>query len=436
LDSDPLSLFVLLGAVDFAFFQGLLVFVILLAMSALVSGSEVACFSLTQTQLSESDSEKMILIHKMIQRPERLLATVLVANNFINIGIVLLFSKLGDTLFADIHDSVIRFAVEIVVATFLLLIFGEILPKVYANRNNLKFALFIARPLYALFYVLKPISKPMQSITSFLKSGFSPRKSSFGVDHLSQALELTNPDDTSKQEQKILKGIVSFGNTDTKQVMSQRLDIHAIDLNTPFKTVLKDILENGHSRVPVFDTDIDHIVGILYVKDLLPYLSDESFDWTTLLREPYFVPENKKLDDLMAEFQAKKVHLAMVVDEYGGTSGLVTLEDIIEEIVGDISDEFDDEEVNFVKIDDNNFMFDGKTTLKDVYRIAHIEDVDIFESAKGEADTIAGLVLELSGNFPKIGAVIGFHQCTFTIEQLDQKRIKKIKLSKKEAPLL
>lgn len=276
----------------------------------------------------------------------------------------------------------------------------------------------------------------MQSITSFLKSGFSPRKSSFGVDHLSQALELTNPDDTSKQEQKILKGIVSFGNTDTKQVMSQRLDIHAIDLNTPFKTVLKDILENGHSRVPVFDTDIDHIVGILYVKDLLPYLNDESFDWTTLLREPYFVPENKKLDDLMAEFQAKKVHLAMVVDEYGGTSGLVTLEDIIEEIVGDISDEFDDEEVNFVKIDDNNFMFDGKTTLKDVYRIAHIENVDIFESAKGEADTIAGLVLELSGNFPKIGAVIGFHQCTFTIEQLDQKRIKKIKLSKKEAPLL
>ncbi len=436
MDSDPLSLFVLIGTVDFAFFQGLLLFVILLAMSALVSGSEVACFSLTQTQLSEPDSEKLLLIQKMIQRPERLLATVLVANNFINIGIVLLFSELGDTLFSGIHDSVIRFTVEIVVATFLLLIFGEILPKIYANRNNLKFALFIARPLYALFYVLKPISIPMQSITSFLKSGFSPRKSSFGVDHLSQALELTNPEDTSKQEKKILKGIVSFGNTDTKQVMSQRLDIHAIDLNTPIKTALSDILENGHSRIPVFYNDIDHIVGILYVKDLLPYLNNNSFDWTTLLREPYFVPENKKLDDLMAEFQEKKVHLALVVDEYGGTSGLVTLEDIIEEIVGDISDEFDEEDVNFLKIDDNNFIFDGKTTLKDVYRIAHIENVEIFESAKGESDTIAGLVLELSGNFPKTGAIIGFHQCTFTIEQMDQKRIKKIKLSKQEVPLL
>jgi len=436
LDSDPLSLLVLLGTIDFAFFQGLFVFTILLGMSALVSGSEVACFSLTQTQLSESDSESIKLIQCMIQWPERLLATILVANNFINIGIVLLFSKLGDTLFIDIEDTVLRFVVEIVVATFLLLIFGEILPKIYANRNNLKFALFVARPLYGLFYVLKPISKPMQMITSFLRSGFSQRKSSFSVDHLSQALELTDPEDTSKQEQKILKGIVSFGNTDTKQVMSQRLDIHAIDINTPFEQVLADILENGHSRVPIYDTDIDHVVGILYVKDLLSHLNDASFDWTGLLRDPYFVPENKKLDDLMAEFQEKKVHLALVVDEYGGTSGLVTLEDIIEEIVGDISDEFDDDDVNFVKIDDLNFMFDGKTNLKDVYRIAQIDNVDLFEAAKGEADTLAGLVLELSGNFPKRGAVINFHHCTFTIEQLDKKRIKKIKLSKEQVHFL
>lgn len=420
----------LLGTIDIAFLQGLLVFFILLGLSAIVSGSEVACFSLTQSQLSESHSKRIHLINKMIKVPERLLATILVANNFINIGIVLLFSQLGNTLFAGIEDAVARFVIEIVTATFLLLIFGEILPKIYASRNNLKFALFIAQPLYALFYALKPISHPMQRITSFLKKGFAQRKTSLSVDQLSQALELTDPDDTSKQEQKILKGIVSFGNTDTKQVMSQRLDIVALDVNDSFENVLAEILKHGHSRVPVFEVDIDHVVGVLYVKDLIPYLNRKSFDWTSLLREPFFVPENKKLDDLMAEFKEKKVHLALVVDEYGGTSGLVTLEDVIEEIVGDISDEFDQEDISFTKLDDNNFSFDGKTILKDVYRIAQIEDFELFESAKGEADTLAGLILELSGGFPKRGAVISFNTYKFTIEQLDRKRLKRIKLSK------
>lgn len=255
------------------------------------------------------------------------------------------------------------------------------------------------------------------------------KKSNLSINHLSQALELASEGDTTKEEQKILEGIVTFGNTDTKQVMCPRIDIFALNEKMKFPEVLEEIKENGYSRIPVFSENMDNVLGVLYVKDLLPYIERKNFNWMSLIREPYFVPENKKLDDLLLEFQDKKNHLAVVVDEYGGTSGIVTLEDIIEEIVGDISDEFDDEDLVFSKLDDYNFVFDGKTALKDFYRVAKIEEENEFESQKGESETIAGFVLEISGSFPKIGEKVPFKDYLFVVESMDKKRLKRIKVT-------
>src|SRR5690606_10755200 len=255
------------------------------------------------------------------------------------------------------------------------------------------------------------------------------QKANISVDQLSQALELTQESDTTHEEQKILRGIVSFGNTDTKQVMKPRIDIFALQIDEKYSEIMQQIIENGYSRIPVYEDSIDTVIGILYVKDLLPHIDKKQFDWTTLLREPFFVPENKKLDDLMVEFQTKKVHLAVVVDEYGGTSGVVSLEDVIEEIVGDISDEFDDDDLVFNKIDDNNYSFEGKTPLKDFYKIVNLENESVFEAHKGEAETLAGFVLEISGIFPRRGSKINFKNYVFTIEALDKKRIKQVKFT-------
>lgn len=271
----------------------------------------------------------------------------------------------------------------------------------------------------------------MRYTTLKIQERFGKQRSNLSVDQLSQALELTNDEDTTQEEQKLLQGIVSFGNTDTKQVMRPRMDLFALNIDTPFETIIKEIVDNGYSRIPVYEESIDDVKGVLYVKDLLPHLNKKKFNWTTLLREPFFVPENKKLDDLMVEFQTKKVHLAVVVDEYGGTSGLVSLEDIIEEIVGDISDEYDDEDLVFTKLDDDNYSFEGKTPLKDVYKILDLEDneAENFENRKGEAETLAGFVLEISGGFPRVGSKINFKNYVFTIEALERKRIKQIKLT-------
>lgn len=269
----------------------------------------------------------------------------------------------------------------------------------------------------------------MQSFTRTINTRLGKQKANLSVDQLSQALELASEEDTTQEEQKILKGIVSFGNTDTKQVMRPRIDIFALDESLSYSEIIPKIIKHGYSRIPVYKDNVDTILGILYVKDLLPYLDREEFDWKSLLRDPFFVPENKKLDDLMEEFQEKKVHLAVVVDEYGGTSGLVSLEDVIEEIVGDISNEFDDEDLIYSKLDNNNYVFEGKTTLKDFYRIIKLEDEEIFESQKGEAETIAGFVLEISGSFPKRNSVINFKNYVFKIEGLDKRRIKQIKVT-------
>jgi len=405
---------------------------LLLLCSALISGAEVAFFSLKRNDVEEGleqKSKRIEIIAKLLESPKKLLATILVANNFINIAIVILFAFLGDLIFESITNPQIKFLVEVVVVTFLILLFGEILPKIYASRNNLKFATFMAYPLKVLDVILSPISLPMRSVTIGIHNKLGKQKSNLSVDQLSQALELTSQEDTTTEEHKILKGIVSFGNTDTKQVMRPRIDIFALKIEQKYLEIMPEIIENGYSRIPVYRDNMDTIEGILYVKDLLPYIDRKQFDWTTLLREPFFVPENKKLDDLMAEFQEKKVHLAVVVDEYGGTSGLISLEDIIEEIVGDISDEFDDEDLMFSKLDDNNYVFDGKTALKDFYKIIKLEDDTVFEENKGEAETVAGFVLEISGSFPKLNSKINFENYVFTIEAMDIKRIKLVKFT-------
>jgi gliding motility-associated protein GldE len=286
----------------------------------------------------------------------------------------------------------------------------------------------IAKPIATLNYLLTPISMPMRSIIIYFEQKLSKQKSNISVNQLSQALELTSSDDTSDEEQKILEGIVSFGNTDASQVMNPRIDLFALEISEKLKEVLSKIVEKGYSRIPVYRDNIDHIEGVLYVKDLLPHLETADFDWPTLLREPFFVPENKKLDNLLKDFQGMKNHLAIVVDEYGGTSGVITLEDIIEEIVGDISDEFDDENINYSQIDERNFLFEGKINLKDFYRIIKVDD-DLFEEKKGEAETLAGFILEIIGTFPKKGQKINFDKCIFTIEAVDKKRVKQIKVT-------
>ncbi len=437
MDPDPHSLLIGLIAIDSALIIRVVIMLLLLCCSALISGAEVAFFGLSGTDINEireSKSNKGRIVIQLLERPKKLLATILITNNAINIGIVLLFNTIGDTLFSNINYILlsfisVRFLLEVIVATFLILMFGEILPKIYANRNRQPFSFFMAYPLKVLDFLFTPLSSPMKSASIFMYERLGRRKSNLSVDHLSQALELTSEGDTTKEEQKILEGIVTFGNTDTKQVMRPRIDIFALSDDMKFSDVMEEIKKYGYSRIPVFSENMDNVLGVLYVKDLLPYIDRKSFNWISLIREPYFVPENKKLDDLLLEFQDKKNHLAVVVDEYGGTSGIVTLEDIIEEIVGDISDEFDDEDLVFSKLDDHTYVFEGKTTLKDFYRVAHIEDEDDFEEQKGESETIAGFVLEIAGSFPKRGETVQFNEYQFQVESLDKKRLKQIKVT-------
>ena len=432
MDPDPASLIVLIMAIDVSIVFAFALLFLLLLCSALISGAEVALFSLNIGDIQEGleqKSKRTEIISMLLKHPKKLLATILVANNFINIAIVILFAFLGDFMFGSLANPQIKFVVKVVVVTFLILLFGEILPKIYASRNNLKFAIFMAYPLRVLDVILSPISLPMRSVTVGIHNKLGKQKSNLSVDQLSQALELTSQEDTTSEEHKILKGIVSFGNTDTKQVMRPRIDIFALNIEQKYSEIMPEIIANGYSRIPVYCDNVDTIKGILYVKDLLPFIDRMHFDWTALLREPFFVPENKKLDDLMTEFQEKKVHLAVVVDEYGGTSGLISLEDIIEEIVGDISDEFDDDDLTYSKLDDNNYVFEGKTALKDFYKIIKAEDDTIFEDNKGEAETIAGFVLEISGSFPKLNSKINFKNYVFTIEALNKKRIKLVKFT-------
>lgn len=440
MNPDPEILFLFFATIDLlTTFNGIALFFLLIS-SALVSGTEVAFFSLSQTDLNQlsNNGKKENIVVTLLEKPRKLLATILITNNFINILIVLLFASLSETLFGDFNYQLniyffivpVRFLLEIVLVTFLILLFGEVLPKVYASRNALRFSKIMSKFIHLVNTLLTPFSLPLITLTKWIENKLGSKNSNFSVETLSQALELTSEGATTKDEQKILEGIVNFGNTETVQIMKPRIDIFAISDDESYDVVLSKIIKKGYSRNPVYKDNIDTIIGVLYSKDLLAHLNKSTFKWQSLLREPFFVPENKKLDDLLSDFREKKNHLAIVVDEYGGTSGLVTLEDVIEEIVGDINDEFDDDDLSYSKIDENNYIFEGKTSIKDFCRVFDDEDEAIFEDEKGESETLAGFILEISGKFPKKGEKINFKNYTFTIEALDKKRIKQIKATK------
>jgi len=440
LDPDPEILYLFFAAIDLLTTFNAIALIALFVSSALVSGTEVAFFSLSQTDinaLSNNGKEKNIVV-TLLEKPRKLLATILITNNFINILIVLLFAALAETLFADFSYELplyfftipLRFLIEIVLVTFLILLFGEVLPKVYASRNALRFSKKMAKFIQAINFLLTPFSLPLISLTKWIEKKLGSRNSNFSVATLSQALELTSEGATTKDEQKILEGIVNFGNTETVQIMKPRIDVFALSDKETYEVVLDKILKNGYSRNPVYKENIDNIIGVLYAKDLLAHLDKTTFKWQNLIRAPFFVPENKKLDDLLDDFRAKKNHIAIVVDEYGGTSGLVTLEDVIEEIVGDINDEFDVDELFYSKIDEKNYIFEGKISIKDFCSVLDDEAEAVFEEEKGESETLAGFILEISGKFPKKGAKINFKSYTFTIEALDKKRIKQIKVTR------
>lgn len=409
----------------------------LLLGSALVSGAEVAFMSLSNETLraaEQSSDRNKRLMARLRTDPKRLLSTILVVNNLINLSIVLLFVSMSPLFFESISNIWLQVLIEIAVISVFILTFGEIIPKIYANKNAESFCLRMTLPLYVTDrYLLFFLSIPLSRLNFFFHKKFNKSHTDLSVDQLSQALEMTDDSETTQEEQKLFQGIVSFGTLDTKQVMRPRIDVFALREQASFAEVLSQVVEMGYSRVPVYEEHIDQVTGVLYVKDLLPHIHKPDFDWLSLVRPPYFVPENKKLDDLLKEFQDKRIHLAVVVDEYGGTSGVVSLEDIIEEIVGEISDEFDDDDLMYSKIDDLNYVLEGKTYLKDVYRILSIEQTEVFEEVKGESETLAGFVLEQLGYFPRVGEALKFHHLKFVVEAVDRKRIKQIKVTKTQS---
>lgn len=407
---------------------------LLLLCSAIISGAEVAFFSLQLKSLEElhdnTNESELNRVIQLLRKPKRLLATILVANNFINIAIVLLFSLLSKVFLYGIENPVVLLVIEVGVITLIILVFGEILPKVYANRNALSFSKIIAPIIKVLDeYILFWLTYPMSKTTSFIEKRLGDKGNQFSVDKLSQALELTDDDETTSDEQRILEGIVNFGNTDTREVMCPRMDMFALSDTLSMEEIIPIILEQGFSRIPVYTEKKDTIKGILYVKDLLPNIYKKNFQWQQLLKQPLYVPENKKLDDLLKEFQLKKNHLAIVVDEYGGTSGLITLEDIMEEIVGDISDEFDEVDSSYSKLDEFNYLFEAKISLKDFFKVIRREETEAFESVKGDAETLAGLLLEIAQKFPKKKQIIKHQGYAFRVEELDQMRITQVKVT-------
>lgn len=403
----------------------IIILLLLLFSSAVISGSEVAYFSLSPGQLEEIRQKGYEKVYHLHRKPEKLLATILISNNFVNVAIVILSSYLVDSLFDFSGNPLLGFVIQVIVVTFIILLFGEIIPKLYANRSPIKMAIFMASPLTVLGYLFRPLSALLINSTSIISKKVA-KKDSISIDQLSKALELTK-DSEINEEKDILEGIVRFSNIYAIDIIQPRINIIAIDEEDSFKHIRELIIEHGYSRLPVYKDNLDTIVGILYIKDLLAHLQeDDHFQWQSLIRPAYFVPETKKINDLLEEFQTKKVHLAIVVDEYGGTSGIVTMEDILEEIVGEINDETDEKEKTYIKIKNNAYIFEGHTLLNDFEKIAEIKD-DYFKDIEGEADTLAGLILEIKGELPRKNEVITYRQHKFTILDVDKRRIKKIK---------
>lgn len=416
--------------VTFGIGVAIIVVLLLLASSALISGSEVAYFSLSATdkkKLQQKRTKTNLRVLKNLESPEKLLATILVTNNFVNIGIIILTAYITNNLLTFQDSKVLEFVLQVVLITFILLLFGEILPKVYANYYSLKFSKFMAMPLQILAKVFAPVNSILIYSTSFVNKRLQKHQKNISMDEISQALELTSEKEIS-EEKEILEGIVKFGNKNVEEIMKPRVDVVSLPIKSTFSEVLDTINESGYSRIPVYIESFDNISGILYIKDLLPHShKGNTFKWQTLVRPPFYVPETKKISALLEEFQKNKVHLAIVVDEYGGSSGIVTLEDILEEIVGDITDEFDEEENYFTKLSENAFLFDGKILLGDFCKLYEVDEA-VFNDVRGDADTLAGLILELKGEIPARHETITIKQFKFTVESVDKRRVKQIKV--------
>ena len=433
METEPPSTLLQLLTIDASTITGVVFIVVLIALlllSALISGSEVAFFSLGAGELEELEDEstKHNHIRELLSQPEELLGTILISNNFVNVGIVILSTYLLNTFFSpELWSPLLTFIIEILAITGVLLLFGEILPKVYANTARLNFARSVVPFIFRLHKILKPLSKRLSKTIN--RINIEGRGPSLSVDDLEQALELTNDEDSTEDEQRILKGIVRFGSTTVKEVMTPRTSVIAIDIKAPFHDTLAHIVDKGYSRIPVYEDQLDQIKGLLYVKDLLPYVdASDNFRWQDLIRTPFFVPESKKIDDLLKEFQQRRIHLAIVVDEFGGTSGVISLEDVLEEIVGEISDEFDDDDLVYSKLDNHNYVFEAQTPLIDFCRVLDLPK-DIFESVDGESDSLAGLVLELAGKFLEKNEEITYEAFTFKVESVDQRKLIRIKVT-------
>jgi gliding motility-associated protein GldE len=419
---------------------GPLVLVLLLLLcSALISSSEVAMFSLSPVQraeLAESKNASDLRIIELLESPDkkegprRLLATILIANNAVNIAIVLLASGLTSSFFPEGQTAEwLRTLIDVVIITFVLVLFGEVIPKVYATGNNLQVARFMALPLGVIKRLVSPLTWFLTGTSSLLENRLREKvRSNISVDELGHALELTADDERTEEEHRILEGIVTFGGKEASQIMTSRVDIVFLHLEDTFTEVMQTVLDKGYSRIPVMKDSPDDIAGFLFVKDLLPYIDETDFEWQTLIKQPFFVPENKMIDDLLQEFQHAKIHLAIVVDEYGGTSGLVTLEDILEEIVGEISDEFDEEDLQYSKLDDKTFVMEGKIALVDMYKIFDI-DTTAFEESKGDSSTLAGFMIEQAGRILEKGDCVDFEGFTFEVESADKRKIKRVKIT-------
>ena len=405
---------------------------ILLLMSAIIAGAETAFFSLSGKDinyLKTKEKTSARIASQLLEHPKMLLATILVANNFINIAIVISTNVLINSMIAPGLNAVLLFLIQVVSVTFLLVLFGEVLPKVYATQNNLRMALFASSFIRVLFSIFKPISSTLVSSTSFIESKLGSKiNKNISNEDFEHAIELTVGHTATKEEVNIFKGILKFGNISARQVMRTRMDVSGIDHDMTFAEVRHYCLEAGYSRLPVYKESLDKVAGVIHTKDFLPHINKDDFEWHTLIRNAYFVHEGKLIEDLLKEFQQKRIHFAIVVDEFGGTSGIITLEDIMEEIIGDIKDEFDEEDLQYKKIDDTNFIFEGKTLINDVCRIIGIPS-DTFEKARGESDSLAGLILEISGKFPKVNEVVKQDNYEFTVMALDKMRIQRVKMT-------
>ena len=411
---------------------GLVVLCLLLVASALISSSETSFFSLKPADIEDLESltdSKSLTVLKLRENPKMLLATILIGNNFVNVTITLLATYIVSEMFDMVNHPVAAFVMEVIVITSLVLIIGEITPKVLAAKRPVKFARFMARPLQVLMAVFSPLSKLLVNSTSFMDKHLEKKKADISTDDLSAAVDIATEASTPLEEKNMLKGIATFTEKEVSSVMKPRIDIVAVEQSVPFREMLESVIQSGFSRIPVYEESLDKVSGILYVKDLLPYLDAQTFEWRMLLRPAFFVPENRKINDLFQDFREKKIHIAIVVDEYGGTSGLITMEDVIEEIVGEINDEFDNvkQEQHYTKIDDSTYLFKAQTSIVDFCKVFNLDE-DYFEEQQGEADTLAGLVLEIEGRIPEVGFSFNVEKFNFEITDADSRKIIQIKV--------